>query len=157
MGIGSLVFETMRRWKRKTVRRKSDPNSKPTSEDWEMSGYLYHARCYQAHNPSPLPSPWPFAWVWESLKLKDEFYVKHAGMDAAAYVRVIRGCFYFTLSQVLTVMPILLTVHITHSPDTILKTDMTRASLSALVADAANVHLLWIHTCLLSVDGMGLV
>jgi len=172
MGIGTLIFEVGRRWKRKTIRRirpldGQDKRQQPDQEDYEMAGYLYSARSFVPHKPSPRHSKWPFAWIWQVcllvlllvyrihssygqvIPLDNKFYISHCGLDSAVYILILRGCFMFTLSQALTTLPILLPIHLLHSPDTYKKSDIARASLSALVSDDQNKHLLFAHVILL--------
>lgn len=114
-----------------------------------MAGYLYQSRTFEENVPERMVDKhpkWPLAWIWQVLKTPNYFYVEHSSVDAATYVRVIRGCFYYVLAQSLTVLPTLLAIHLHYSPDTYRATDINRASLSALVSDAANTHLLWVHT-----------
>lgn len=148
MGIGTLIFEVGRRWKRKTIRR-IRKESGEDQEDFEMAGYLYTSRNFVPHRPSPKHSKWPLAWVWQVIPLDNKFYISHCGLDSAVYVLLLRGCFMFTLSQALTVLPILLTIHLIHSPESYKKTEIARASLTALVSNDTNKYLLFVHVILL--------
>ncbi|KAI0052720.1 hypothetical protein FA95DRAFT_1258418 [Auriscalpium vulgare] len=136
------------------MKRKRRGKAKPgpglgTVETWEF-GYLYQGRSW-AKNPSP-PSPntYPLAWVQQVLKFPDDDINELRGVDAALYIRFLRGCTWFAFLHTCTTMPILLPIHLHFSDDSFSPPrSMTRASISALVTTGKGKSLLWIHLILL--------
>jgi hypothetical protein len=146
VALGVITFSvTLFEVNRRLKRRRISPQSKGTSEEMAMAGYLYSARCYVPFKPTPPLSKWPLLWIWDVIKVPDFAYIERTNLDAATYVRVLKGCLYFSTFHACTVLPTLLTLHLHYSPDSFAKTDINRASLSALVTDRANSHLLWVH------------
>ncbi|KAK7056871.1 hypothetical protein VNI00_002588 [Paramarasmius palmivorus] len=105
---------------------------------------------YSPRYPSP-PSPggWPLAWIPQVLRFPEQKINELRGLDAALYIRFLRGCFWFTLLHVFTTFPILFPIHLEFSEDSISPKSMTRASISSLVGSKNGLSLLWIHICLL--------
>ncbi|KAK9767175.1 hypothetical protein K7432_003205 [Basidiobolus ranarum] len=75
---------------------------------WKLTQHLYHSRCYLEKNPTPLPPPRPLAWIWNSLTLKENFYLTHVGLDAVMYIRFLEMAFQLLLFTLLTVGAILM-------------------------------------------------
>jgi hypothetical protein len=87
------------------------------------------------------------------------------GVDAALYVRFLRGCceyltylndlrcyfilVWFTFLHTLTTFPVLFPIHVQFSDDSVSRTSMTRASISSLVGTSKGLSLLWIHILML--------
>ncbi|KAG2338484.1 hypothetical protein BDR05DRAFT_969182 [Suillus weaverae] len=117
-------------------------------ESWEF-GYLYQGRSW-ARNPShPTPKGWPLSWVKDSIAFPQAKLNELRGVDAALYVRFLRGSLFFVLVHTFTTTPILLPIHVYFSPDGVSPRSMTRASISSLVETQQGRSLLWIHICLL--------
>ncbi|EGN98239.1 hypothetical protein SERLA73DRAFT_169263 [Serpula lacrymans var. lacrymans S7.3] len=117
-------------------------------ESWKF-GYLYQGRSW-ARNPSPpTPKGWPLSWVKECINFPVFKLNELRGIDAALYVRFLRGCFYFILLHTFTTLPILFPIHLHFSSGTVSPRSMTRASIASLVLTSEGSSLLWIHICLL--------
>ncbi|KAH9936413.1 uncharacterized protein B0H18DRAFT_1091982 [Fomitopsis serialis] len=138
------AHECMKR-KRRGVNRDERVGS---VESWEF-GYLYQGRTW-AKNPSPpTPRGWPLGWVKEVTKVSEDKFNELRGIDATLYVRFLRGCWWYTLIQSFTTLPILLPIHSIFSDGTVSPKSMTRASITSLVSTAKGQSLLWIHLLLL--------
>ncbi|KAE9400487.1 hypothetical protein BT96DRAFT_919485 [Gymnopus androsaceus JB14] len=117
-------------------------------ESWEF-GYLYQGRSWARYPSPPIPLQWPLQWIPQALSVSEEQLNQLRGIDAALYIRWLRGCFWFVLLQTCTTFPILFPIHVVFSNDSISPESMTRASISSLVDTAKGLSLLWIHICLL--------
>ncbi|GAA93771.1 uncharacterized protein L969DRAFT_92310 [Mixia osmundae IAM 14324] len=149
-GLCTGAFETLRRMRRKTPAgtRLQPIEGQDSVEDYEM-GYLYQIRCFAAGHKSPRLASNPLLWIWQTAMLTDDFYVSRTGMDAATYVRWIRGCWYIILLHLVTVFVILMPLHLHYAPPTISQGSMARASLSSLVLSPTGINYLWVHTVLM--------
>ncbi|KAK4684446.1 calcium permeable stress-gated cation channel, partial [Tremellales sp. Uapishka_1] len=116
-------------------------------ENWEF-GYIYQPKSW-AVNPSPPVPRWPLAWIWSSLKVRERDMPENCGLDLTLHSRFLRGCFFYTLLQTFTVLPILMPLHIIYSPSTVSKTSMLRASISSLVQSPHPTRWLWVHAVLI--------
>ncbi|KAF9077786.1 hypothetical protein BDP27DRAFT_1311677 [Rhodocollybia butyracea] len=117
-------------------------------ESWEF-GYLYQGRCWARYASPRIPLQWPLGWLPQTLRFSEEQLNQLRGVDAALYIRFLRGCFWFILLQTCTTFPILLPIHLEFSEGSISPKSMTRASISSLVSTSKGLSLLWIHICLL--------
>ncbi|KAF9267346.1 hypothetical protein L218DRAFT_1060664 [Marasmius fiardii PR-910] len=117
-------------------------------ESWEF-GYLYQGRSWARFPSPPSPRGWPLSWVPQAVHFTEDKLNELRGLDAALYIRFLRGCFWFTLLHVLTTFLILFPIHLEFSEDDISPKSMTRASISSLVGSQHGKSLLWIHICLL--------
>ncbi|KAF8890016.1 hypothetical protein CPB84DRAFT_1816390 [Gymnopilus junonius] len=117
-------------------------------ESWEF-GYLYQGRSWARFASPPSPAGWPLSWVKQALEFPEDRLRQLRGLDATVYIRFLRGCFWFSLAQLLTTFPILFPIHLEFSENTISPKSMTRASISSLVVTNKGLSLLWIHVCLL--------
>ena len=77
---------------------------------------------------------WPFGWVLQTCWLDDQYYAEHSGLDFAIYIRFLRACAYFTLSQTLTTFPVLTAIDVVFAPADAAISQIARASLTSLVA-----------------------
>lgn len=144
-----MVFESLRRVKRNTKNvQLAKPASELDSEDYFMNGYLYQSRSFIPFRPVKQHSEWPLAWIWDAIKLRSTDLALRSGIDAAAYVIFIQGCWFFSMSQLLVTFPVVFAIHLVYSPNTYPDDDINRASLSALVTVEANVSKLWVHVLL---------
>ncbi|KAJ4482111.1 hypothetical protein J3R30DRAFT_3286495 [Lentinula aciculospora] len=135
----------------KRVRRgnKTDRNGVLGSrESWEF-GYLYQGRSWARYASPPIPLDWPLGWIPQVLRFSEDQLNQLRGVDAALYIRFLRGSFWFILLQTCTTFPILFPIHVKFSNDSISPKSMTRASISSLVDTSTGLSLLWIHICLL--------
>jgi hypothetical protein len=138
--------ELMKRARRgKNIYRKEALGSR---ESWEF-GYLYQGRSWARYASTPIPLKWPLEWVPQALRFSEGQLNQLRGVDAALYVRFLRGCFWFTLLHTCTTFPILFPIHVEFSDGSISPKSMTRASISSLVDTAKGRSLLWIHICIL--------
>ncbi|TFK40830.1 hypothetical protein BDQ12DRAFT_721445 [Crucibulum laeve] len=122
-------------------------------ESWEF-GYAFIACIKADHGLGKFPSPptpkgWPLSWVKQVIQFPEARLNEIRGVDAALYIRFLRGAFWFTLLHTLTTFPILFPIHVEFSEATISPKSMTRASISSLVGTTKGLSLLWIHICLL--------
>ncbi|GAV99949.1 DUF221-domain-containing protein [Lentinula edodes] len=117
-------------------------------ESWEF-GYLYQGRSWARYASPPIPLHWPLEWIPQVLRFPEEQLNQLRGVDAALYIRFLRGCFWFILLQTCTTFPILFPIHVKFSNDSISPKSMTRASISSLVDTTTGLSLLWIHICLM--------
>ncbi|TFK28073.1 hypothetical protein FA15DRAFT_585271 [Coprinopsis marcescibilis] len=141
--------ELMRRRKRRYLaRRQVEGQGLGSREAWEF-GYLYNGRSWARFPSVPSPTGWPLLWVKQAIKFSEDELLKLRGIDAALYVRFLRGCFWFSLLHTLTTFPLLFPIHVHFAEEEIPSKSMTRASISSLVATEKGLSLLWIHTCLL--------
>lgn len=113
-----------------------------------MLPLLDHKKLYRYPSP-PIPLEWPLQWLLQALNFSEEQLNQLRGIDAALYIRWLRGCFWFTLLQTCTTFPILFPIHVVFSDGSISPESMTRASISSLVGTTKGLSLLWIHICLL--------
>ncbi|KAK4058594.1 hypothetical protein OIO90_000038 [Microbotryomycetes sp. JL221] len=147
---GLLIHEYLKRLRRypdEDKRRKEGDTTVPDRgmEAWAL-GYLYRARSYVPVNPTPDFSSRPLTWVWStSFKLPEKFYETHVGPDATAYLRFLRGCFYWTLLMVCTVFPVLLGINYHFADSTVSLQSLDRASLASLARSQTGYGLLWVH------------
>ncbi|KAF9046608.1 hypothetical protein BJ165DRAFT_1346094 [Panaeolus papilionaceus] len=119
-----------------------------SKESWEF-GYLYQGRSWARSPSPPTPAGWPLSWVKEAINFPEEKINELRGLDAALYIRFLRGCFWFALTHFLTTFPILFPIHVRFSDSSVSRKSMTRASISSLVGTQTGRSLLWIHICLL--------
>ncbi|KZV92098.1 hypothetical protein EXIGLDRAFT_749824 [Exidia glandulosa HHB12029] len=115
-------------------------------EGW-ITGYLYLGRCWSAL-PSPPHPKWPLQWVAQVLKLSEDHFLALAGVDAAVYVRFLRGCFYFTLLHSCTTLVVILPIHYIFATPDIKRSDITRGSIGSISnanSPPKAVRLLWVH------------
>ncbi|KAF7288521.1 CBM1 domain-containing protein [Mycena chlorophos] len=138
--------ELMKRHRRSGV--PYDPKTLGSRESWEF-GYLYQGRSWARYPSPPTPRGWPLSWVPQVVWFPHDKLNELRGVDAALYIRWLRGCFFFVLLHTFTTFPILFPIHVEFSDDTISKESMTRASISSLVVTSEGLSLLWIHICLL--------
>lgn len=124
------------------------PEGLGTRESWEF-GYLYQGRSWAKYPSPPSPKGWPLSWVPQAVKLSEDKLLQLRGVDAALYIRFLRGCFWFVLLHSLTTFPILFPIHVEFSEHSVSPKSMTRASISSLVLTPRGLSLLWIHICLL--------
>ncbi|KAL4246638.1 CSC1 family protein [Abortiporus biennis] len=117
-------------------------------ESWQF-GYLFQGRSWARKPSPPLPDGWSLSWVKQALVFPLDQFNELRGVDASLYIRFLHGCFWFTLSQMLTTLPILFPIHLEFSETTVSKKSMTRASISSLAATQKGLSLLWIHLLLL--------
>ena len=119
-----------------------------TVEDYAMA-YLYRSRSYFGKHRTPHLSGRPFAWV-KAVTLPQSWFLQHSGLDSAVYVRFVTGCWMFMVSQLLTTAVILIPLHIIYAPDTVARSSLARASVTALIDSTSGGRgLLWTHTVLL--------
>lgn len=149
--IFTAAFETFSRLPRDIARKKrpGHENDDPSVEDYLMA-YLYRPRQFLgANRPPPLPK-YPFAWIWQVLRLSQDWYLRHSGLDAAVYVRFVTGCWYFMLSQLCTTLVINLPLHIIYAPEEVLPSSIAQASVSSLInSKTGGRSYLWVRTVLL--------
>lgn len=165
--IFTVAFETFSRLPRNIARKKrrqggvnvvdnnnnaDDAQQKQDEESVEdyLMAYLYRPRQFLGVNrPPPLPK-WPFAWVWQVLRLSQDWYLRHSGLDAAVYIRFVTGCWYFMLSQLCTTLIITLPLHITYAPESVLPSSIAQASVNSLITSTTGGRsYLWVRTVLL--------
>ncbi|KAK1232809.1 hypothetical protein PQX77_004035 [Marasmius sp. AFHP31] len=139
--------ELMKRTRRGKKQYKDD-ETLGSRETWEF-GYLYQGRSWARFPSPPTPRGWLLSWVPQAVRFPEDKLNELRGLDAALYIRFLRGCFWFTLLHVLTTFPILFPIHLEFSEDDISTKSMTRASISSLVGSQHGKGLLWIHICLL--------
>ncbi|KAF5369353.1 hypothetical protein D9758_002763 [Tetrapyrgos nigripes] len=137
--------ELMRRARRG---KKQPEEGLGSRESWEF-GYLYQGRSWARYPSPPSPLGWPLGWIPQILKFPEDELNRLRGIDAALYIRFLRGCFWFVLLHMCTTFPILFPIHLEFSDNTIPPKSMTRASISSLVGTSKGLSLLWIHICLL--------
>ncbi|KAM0746818.1 hypothetical protein T439DRAFT_329510 [Meredithblackwellia eburnea MCA 4105] len=115
-------------------------------EAWAM-GYLYRARTYIVGKDMQTEdySTWPLAWMWTAWWREQGWYEHHCGVDAAVYIRFLRGAFYWTLFLGLTSFPILTSLNWIYSPSDISRGSIDRASLASLAQSTKGSGLLWVH------------
>lgn len=112
--------------------------------------YLYRPRQFLGKNRGPPLPKWPFAWIPQVLKLSQEWYLTHSGLDSAVYIRFITGCWCFMLSQLCTTLVINLPLHIIYAPDNVLPSSIAQASVSSLINSTnGGRNYLWVRTVLL--------
>lgn len=117
----------------------------PSVEDYTM-GYLYRPRFFFMKGPM---SRRPFGWIAQALRPQTWFF-RHTGLDSAVYVRFVEGCWYFMASQVLTTAVVLIPLHISYAPDSVLPSSLARASVTSLIdSTSGGRDRLWVHTVLL--------
>ncbi|PPR04094.1 hypothetical protein CVT24_010667 [Panaeolus cyanescens] len=124
------------------------PQGLGSKESWEF-GYLYQGRSWARFPSPPTPAGWPLSWVKEAVNFPEDKINELRGLDAALYIRFLRGCFWFSLLHLLTTFPILFPIHVRFSDASVSRKSMTRASISSLVGTSTGKSLLWIHICLL--------
>ncbi|KAK2465349.1 hypothetical protein APHAL10511_002703 [Amanita phalloides] len=128
-------------------RGKQHGHSVGSRDSWEF-GYLFQGRCW-ARYPPPPPTGRPLSWIKEVMGTSEGRLNELRGVDAALYIRFLRGCFWFTSLHTLTTFLILFPIHVQFSDDSVSRTSMTRASISSLVGTSKGLSLLWIHVLLL--------
>ncbi|THV00838.1 DUF221-domain-containing protein [Dendrothele bispora CBS 962.96] len=137
--------ELMRRARRGKNRHQEGLGSR---ESWGF-GYLYQGRSWARYPSPPSPLGWPLGWVSQALKFPEDKLNQLRGVDAALYIRFLRGCFWFALLHTFTTFPVLFPIHLEFSESSVSPKSMTRASISSLVGTDRGLSLLWIHICLL--------
>ncbi|KAK4053145.1 hypothetical protein OIV83_001880 [Microbotryomycetes sp. JL201] len=147
---GLLIQEYLKRLRRYPDEDKRRKNGDTTVPDRGMEGfamgYLYRARSFVPVMPSPDFSARPLGWVWStSFKLPEKFYETHVGADATAYLRFLRGCFYWTLVMTCTVFPVLLGINYHFADSSVSLQSLDRASLASLAKSPTGFGLLWVH------------
>ncbi|KIM43405.1 hypothetical protein M413DRAFT_69962 [Hebeloma cylindrosporum] len=139
--------ELMKR-RRRGKALETPPPGLGTRESWEF-GYLYQGRSWARFPSPPTPTGWPLSWVRQAIEFPEDRLRELRGLDATIYIRFLRGCFWFTVTHVLTTFPILFPIHVEFSEHSVSPKSMTRASISSLVGTSKGLSLLWIHICLL--------
>ncbi|KAM0792556.1 hypothetical protein ACM66B_005221 [Microbotryomycetes sp. NB124-2] len=147
---GLLIHETLKRLRRYPDEDKRRKNGDATVPERGMEayalGYLYRARSFVPYMPTPDFSSRPLDWVWStSFKLPEKFYETHAGADATAYLRFLRGCFYWTLVMTCTVFPVLLGINYHFADPSVSLQSLDRASLASVARSPTGYGLLWVH------------
>ncbi|KAF8634132.1 hypothetical protein AX15_001064 [Amanita polypyramis BW_CC] len=133
----------------KRRRRGDQPTpSLGSRESWEF-GYLFQGRSWARYASPPSPAGWPLSWVMEVIRTSEYRLNELCGVDAALYTRFLRGCFWFAFLHTLTTFPVLFSIHVRFSENSVSRTSMTRASISSLVRTVKGLSLLWIHILLL--------
>ncbi|KIP05154.1 hypothetical protein PHLGIDRAFT_108550 [Phlebiopsis gigantea 11061_1 CR5-6] len=141
----SISFHEYAKRKR---RGKNPPKGLGNVESWQF-GYLYQARTWAKKSSPPISQGWPLSWVRQAVTFPDDKLNEIRGVDASLYVRFLKGCVRFTLLHMFTTFPILFSIHVTFSDDSVSPKSMTRASISSLVGTVKGAGLLWIHLLLL--------
>ncbi|BGP22946.1 DUF221 domain contaning protein [Rhodotorula toruloides] len=140
------VLQRLRRYPDEDARKKEgQPVPDRGVEAWAM-GYLYRARTYVAGLQTPDYSRWPLAWVVEAYKRDEQFYESHAGLDAATYIRFLRGTLFFTTFLLLTAFPVLMGINFVYAASRFDTDSIDRASITALVDNQQGLFLLPVHT-----------
>ncbi|KAJ8295574.1 putative membrane protein [Rhodotorula toruloides] len=140
------ILQRLRRYPDEDARRKQgQPVPDRGVEAWAM-GYLYRARTYVAGLKTPNYSRWPLAWVIEAYKRDEHFYESHAGLDAATYIRFLRGTLFFTTFLLLTAFPVLMGINFVYAASRFDTDSIDRASITALVDNQQGLFLLPVHT-----------
>uniref|UniRef100_A0A0K3CLP7 DUF221-domain-containing protein n=2 Tax=Rhodotorula toruloides TaxID=5286 RepID=A0A0K3CLP7_RHOTO len=140
------ILQRLRRYPDEDARRKQgQPVPDRGVETWAM-GYLYRARTYVAGLQTPDYSRWPLAWVVEAYKRDEHFYESHAGLDAATYIRFLRGTLFFTTFLLLTAFPVLMGINFVYAASRFDTDSIDRASITALVDNQQGLFLLPVHT-----------
>ena len=112
--------------------------------------YLYRPRVFLGKHRGPQIPRWPLLWIWQVLKLSQASYLRNSGLDSAVYVRFVTACWFFMLSQLLTTFVILVSLHISYAPSSILPSSISQASVSSLIESTTGGRkYLWVHTVLL--------
>lgn len=140
------VLQRLRRYPDEDARRKQgQPVPNRGVEGWAM-GYLYRARSYVAGLQTPDYSRWPLAWVVDAYMRDEQFYESHAGLDAATYIRFLRGTLFFTTFLLLTAFPVLMGINFVYAASRFDTDSIDRASITALVDNQQGLFLLPVHT-----------
>lgn len=112
--------------------------------------YLYRPRQFLGANRAPPLPKYPLAWIWQVLRLSQDWYLRHSGLDAAVYVRFVTACWYFMLSQLCTTLVITLPLHIIYAPESVLPSSIAQASVNSLISSTTGGQsYLWVRTVLL--------
>ncbi|KAF8158103.1 hypothetical protein B0H34DRAFT_441453 [Crassisporium funariophilum] len=153
IGIGLTILcvtghEIFKRRRRGKALHEDPGSGLGSKESWEF-GYLYQGRSWARYPSPPSPAGWPLSWVKQAIKFPEDKLNELRGLDAALYIRFLRGCFWFSLAHTLTTFPILFPIHVEFSESSVSSKSMTRASISSLVGTTKGMSLLWIHICLL--------
>ena len=145
--VGLILEDSLKRLRRYPVedalRRKGTILRDRGSEGWAM-GYLFRSRTYNTHSPTKDYSPYPLSWIVDAVRSKERDFLPLGG-DCSAYIRLLRGWFYWTLLMTLTVFPLLLAIHLTFAPPSVLTSSIDRASIASLVQSTVGLELLWVH------------
>ncbi|SCV71005.1 BQ2448_3767 [Microbotryum intermedium] len=142
----SEVLKRLRRYPDEDRRRAKGEQVRDRGVEAYAMGYLYRARSFVPHLPTPDFGPRPLAWIYTtSYKLPEKFYEIHCGADATTYLRFLRGTFYWTLLLTCTIFPLLLSIHFIESDATVSTASIDRASLTSLVLKPNGTRLLWVH------------
>ncbi|TIC10030.1 hypothetical protein E3Q10_02979 [Wallemia mellicola] len=147
LGIGGssiILFESIRRLKRRNL--PSYPQTNEFRKERYIFGYLYYFRCFVDPASDRHPG-WPLQWIWQVLKLKQSQITDMLGGDASVYLHWLKVCLCFTLSQTITVVPILLPIHF-HFTSTPTDSSMNTASLTHLIDNSDGRELLYVHVIL---------
>ncbi|TIB15514.1 hypothetical protein E3P92_01650 [Wallemia ichthyophaga] len=141
-GSSLILFETFLRLKRRDM---------PTGDDQYRSekyifGYLYRFKSF-LDPPSAAHPKWPLKWIIQVMMLGNEEIIRKLGGDAAAYIHWLRVCLCFTLSQTLTMVPILLPIHF-HFSSSGASSSMNTASLTHLIENESGERLIYVHVIL---------
>ncbi|SCZ98412.1 BZ3500_MvSof-1268-A1-R1_Chr7-1g09128 [Microbotryum saponariae] len=140
------VLKRLRRYPDEDRRRAKGEKVRDRGVEAYAMGYVYRARSFVPHLPTPDFGPRPLAWIYStSYKLPEKFYEVHCGADATTYLRFLRGTFYWTLLLTCTIFPLLLSIHFIESDATVSTASIDRASLTSLVLKPNGTRLLWVH------------
>ncbi|KAK3821124.1 MAG: hypothetical protein J3Q66DRAFT_279930, partial [Benniella sp.] len=82
-------------------------------------------------------------WIIPTIKLPEEFYVSHAGLDAVMFLRFLRMCLHFCLFIGIIAGVILFPIHYTGKSGL---TEVERMSIANIDNDDSNI--LWTHVVL---------
>ena len=168
--VGVTLEDFLKRLRRypleDALRRKGVVVPDRGSEGWAL-GYLFRSRTYNTHFPTKDYSPLPLSWIVDAVRRKERDFLPLGG-DCSAYIRLLRGSsktqipykrvlrffegfvlnlgwFYWTLLLTLTVFPLLLAIHLTFAPPSVLNSSIDRASIASLVQSTVGLELLWVH------------
>lgn len=150
----TVAFEILRRVRRLPRLSLFSParsSQEHPSSDTYLLGHLFSGRCFLSTRPTPLnlsfPTVrrWPLLWLFRVGMLPEKFFLEHTGLDSAVYIRFLRGCFYFCIFCLLSLMVVLLPLHYRHAPTDVPDSSIAKASLSSLVKTDEGQRLLWVH------------
>ncbi|KAH7104750.1 hypothetical protein BKA62DRAFT_819926 [Auriculariales sp. MPI-PUGE-AT-0066] len=119
-------------------------------ENW-VTAYLYLGRCFAAI-PSPPHPRIPLAWILQVLRTPEDKYLLLAGVDAAVYLRFLRGCLYFVGLHTCTTLVIILPIHYVYGGKLYLRGNINRGGIGSVSYPSAPpkvAKLLWVHMIML--------